>query len=223
MDALELIRIHLELECVGIDANGGLYRISCDHPDDLPRFYVAHHDQGYSRYFRYDLPQFISEQLMALAPATALHDTEAVRIILGQDAPCHEMHVGKSYVFPDSLSPTLYPDAICLNESHREFMERFSPGMNVADKAVYAIITKGQIVSTCESSRENARAGEAWVQTLPAFRGRGYAAQVTAAWAAHLQEQGKIPFYSHKLTNLASQAVARKLGLMQYIADAVYV
>jgi hypothetical protein len=223
MNALELIRIHLELECIGIDDNNNLYQISCANPDDLPRFYIAHHDRGYSRYFRYDLPQFICDQLIALAPPTALHDTEAVRIILAQDAPCQEMHVGKSYVFPASLSPGLYADAVHLNESHRALIDSFSPGMNVTDKAVFAILAEEQVVSTCESSRENERAGEAWVQTLSAFRGRGYAQQVTAAWASHLQQQGKIPFYSHKLTNLASQSVAHKLGLMQYSSDAAYV
>jgi hypothetical protein len=45
---------------------------------------------------------------------------------------------------------------------------------------------------------------------------------VTAAWGCYLLQQGKIPFYSHVVGNLASQAVARSLGLRQYIADVGY-
>src|SRR5262245_16128472 len=95
MNVLELIRIHLELECVGIDSEGYLYRISCADPDDLPRFYVVHHHEGYGRYFRDDLPEYIRDQLLALSPETALRDTEAIRVILAEDTPCHDFHTGK--------------------------------------------------------------------------------------------------------------------------------
>jgi predicted GNAT family acetyltransferase len=80
----------------------------------------------------------------------------------------------------------------------------------------------GQIVSTCQSSRENDLAGEAWVRTLESYRRRGYARQVTAAWGSWLRQHGKTPYYSHRWDNLASQAVAQSLGLIQYIADAGY-
>ena len=38
---------------------------------------------------------------------------------------------------------------------------------------------------------------------------RGLAKQVTAAWAAHAWAQGKLPFYSHRMDNLASEGVAQ--------------
>jgi hypothetical protein len=221
--ALELILIHMELECIGVNENGDLYQFQCADPDDLPRFYVAHHEHGYSRYFQQDLPDYIRDQLLALTPDVALRDTGIVRAILAQDAPCHDFYTGKSYIFPDSIPPHLFADAVRLDESHRPLMEQSSAGMQITDKAVFAIITDGQIVSTCESSRENEHAGEAWVQTLPPYRGRGYARQVTAAWANYIQQQGKTAFYSHKLSNSASQHVAQRLGLIQYIADAGYV
>jgi RimJ/RimL family protein N-acetyltransferase len=165
----------------------------------------------------------IRGQLLALTPDIALKDTEAVRMILAEDRPCSDFHTGKSYIFPDHLPASLFPDVVLLTEAHQACIKSYSPDMNVLDKAVYAVITGEQIVSTCESSRENEYAGEAWVQTLPPFRGRGYAQQVTAAWAHHLQRQGKIPFYSHQLSNLASQRVAQRLGLTQFISDASYV
>lgn len=221
--ALELILLHMELECIGVNENGDLYQFQCANPDDLLRFYVAHHEHGYSRFFQQDLPDYIRDQLLALTPDVGLKDTGVVRVILAQDAPCHDFYTGKSYIFPDSIPPDLFSDAVRLDESHRALMEQFSPGIQITDKAVFAIVTDEKIVSTCESSRENEHAGEAWVQTLTAYRGRGYAQQVTAAWAHELQRQGKTPFYSHKLSNRASQQVAQRLGLIQYIADAGYV
>lgn len=223
MDSVELIKIHLELECIGVNKSSQLHQIPCADPDDLPRFYIAHHDKGYSRYFRQDLAVSICNQLLALAPETALRAREIVQTILAQDTPCTDIHTGKSYVFPDLTESNIESQAVRLDESHRALIEQFSPDMNIVDKAVFAVIIEGRIVSICESSRENARAGEVWVQTVPDFRGRGFAGQVTAAWARHLQQQTKIPFYSHKLSNLASQAVAQQLNLIQYIQDAVYV
>ena len=71
----------------------------------------------------------------------------------------------------------------------------------------------------CYSARLTGRAAEAGVETLETHRGRGYAPAVVAAWAHAVRETGRIPFYSTSWDNLASQAVARKLGLVQYATD----
>ena len=49
--------------------------------------------------------------------------------------------------------------------------------------------------------------------TAEAYRHQGFAQRVVNAWAERLMEQGKTPFYSQKIENLASASLAKKLGL----------
>jgi len=71
----------------------------------------------------------------------------------------------------------------------------------------------GNVVSICHCARLWERGTEAGVWTHPAHRGRGHAAAVTAAWASLAAADGRELFYSTSADNLASQAVAGKLGL----------
>jgi hypothetical protein len=54
---------------------------------------------------------------------------------------------------------------------------------------------------------------EIGVFTFPAFRGRGYAAAVTAGWSSHPSLEGRDLIYSTRLTNRSSRQVAARLGL----------
>jgi RimJ/RimL family protein N-acetyltransferase len=73
----------------------------------------------------------------------------------------------------------------------------------------------GAVASICHTSRLAARSAEAGVWTAPAYRGRGLAPAVTAAWA-NLFDLGKFTlFYSTSADNQASQRVAAKLGLRE--------
>ena len=74
-------------------------------------------------------------------------------------------------------------------------------------------------MSVCRSVRITPAAHEAGVETLPAFRGRGYAPDVVAGWARVVQSLGAMPFYSTSWENTASQAVAKKRHLVPYGTD----
>jgi predicted GNAT family acetyltransferase len=82
-----------------------------------------------------------------------------------------------------------------------------------------AMVVDGAAVSMCSCARLTDRAAQASLETLEAYRGRGYAAVVVAAWARAVRDSGRIPFYSTPHDNVASQAVARKLGLIQYAVE----
>jgi predicted GNAT family acetyltransferase len=97
-----------------------------------------------------------------------------------------------------------------LDEAAREF-ERREPYM--------AVIENGAAVSLGHSSRLTDQAAEAGVETVDAYRGRGYASAVVAGWARTIRATGRIPLYSTSWNNLASQGVARKLRLVQYGTD----
>ncbi|MFC5826580.1 GNAT family N-acetyltransferase [Nonomuraea insulae] len=68
-----------------------------------------------------------------------------------------------------------------------------------------------QVVAICHSARNTPAGAEAGTWTSPAYRGRGYAAITTAAWAELLP--GIQLFYSTSADNHSSQRVAARLGL----------
>ena len=81
---------------------------------------------------------------------------------------------------------------------------------------VLAVSVEGYPVSVCCCARRSSVAAEAGLETATAFRGRGYAPCVTAAWALAVRASGRTPLYSTGLTNRPSLAVAQKLGLRTY-------
>lgn len=217
MNAAELIRAQLALECIGLDEDGLLVRIPGSDPDQIARFYVYRHADGYTRFARHDVPPDIREQLLALAPETAFVDPSTVQRVLEQHRPSGGYAVGRSYVFPETLTPRDFPNVVQLDEIPDTPIDRFVPHLAASpSRPAQVVVVDGCIVSACVSARENEASAEAWVRTLPDFRRQSYARQTTAAWAHRIQQLGKVPFYSHYRDNLASQAVAQSLGLLRF-------
>ncbi len=218
----ELVRLQLELECIGVAAGQTLVRIAGPDPDTIARFYIVRSIDGYYSFLRSDLPASLRKSLAALVIGEAFGDQELVLPLLAPHAPCNNISHFITYVFPDSLSDGDHPNAVRLTDAHWRLLRKYDPKIDLQRHTAFALIADDQIVSTCESSRENARAGEAWVRTIPRFRNRGYARQVTAAWAHYLKQQGKVPFYSHRPNNTASRALAKSLGLIHLFDGVAY-
>jgi hypothetical protein len=223
VDIDRLLKAHLGLECIGVNPDGLLIRIPGPYPDTIPRFYVTRHKNGYMVYVRQDQPEQIRKQLSSLSPEEAFRDHEQIKEIFGKAAPCEEVWEGRSYIFPDTITPADSPNAIQLNANHKRLVNEFDAKLNLLPGPIYAIIVDNHIESACVSSRENELAAEAWVQTSQTHRQRGYGSQVTAAWANNLQKRAKIPFYSHRLGNIDSEGVARRLDLIWFIDDVGYI
>lgn len=76
----------------------------------------------------------------------------------------------------------------------------------------YVVEVGGTVVSVARSSRENEDAAELAVETTGDFRRRGYARQVSHAWASAVISRGKVAFFSHRPENLPSAGLALALG-----------
>jgi hypothetical protein len=83
-----------------------------------------------------------------------------------------------------------------------------------ARQPCFAIVEQERAVAICCSVRVTPTAHEAGVDTLPAYRGRGYAREVVLAWAAAVRQLGCLPLYSTWWGNASSLAVARKAELI---------
>src|SRR5688572_25981879 len=197
----------MALECIGLNSEGRLIRLTCDDPDDIARFYVAQYPDGETeRFYRDDLPPKIISQLNKLPDLGAFMEQKTVKGLLKEHGAVEQMHFGKSYIFPDSLPPA---DAQIQLVTHE-------------NRPAHALILNDRVIAYCQSSREDDQSAEAWVFTEFVHRKHGYAKLVTAAWAADVRQRGKTPFYSHVIENKASQALANALGLKPYIMDIGY-
>ena len=172
---------------------------------------------------RTDVPAKIADELDRLAAAEPpvedfqtppLHAGSYLSLVGGQIA------AGPAFRFPDTLAT---PAGVTLID-RLDLLERNFRGWLASElpwcSPIVAAIDAGYPVSVCFcATRNSALAVEAGVETAPAFRGRGLAARVTAAWACAIRSSGKIPLYSTSWTNAGSLGVARKLGLVQYASD----
>jgi hypothetical protein len=207
-------------------------------PEQTPRFYVARTTWGAWRSLcASDLPAGLTRELTALEPARALREPEVVlRIFSAHRVACDTTWLGRTSRFPalsENAPNDERPPALPLPAGIDVYGEKppsdwFStmPGDVTSAGGFtprqFAILADGLAVTTCESSRESLVAAEAWVRTLPQYRGRGYATRATAAWARDARRRGKEPFYSHHRENAASEGVARALGLLPFLEDAGY-
>ena len=154
------------------------------------------------------------------ALATTPPRLEGVRALLATGAV--EERRGPAWVFPDVLPDPPHrtevlddlPGTATVSELAwvREALESERPLVVARNEA-------GEVVSVCHSPRSTPRAAEAGVETAAADRGRGFAGAVTLGWAAAIRAEGRTPLYSTQWTNVASRAVARKLGLVPYGED----
>lgn len=151
--------------------------------------------------------RYIALLIGRLAPGEA-----TVRKAIESDGPAFE--------FPDTLVQS--PDVVVIEDEQlldRNFSGWVPGEIEAGCAPVMAIVEDGYPVSVCFCARRSDTAAEAGVETAEAYRGRGYAPLVTAAWAHAVRNSGRIPLYSTSWSNKASLAVARKLNLTMYASS----
>lgn len=128
---------------------------------------------------------------------------------------------GPAFLFPDVVKSES-TDSIKITESNKHLLHSYFPEIMFEleyKEPCFAVVRNGSAVSLCCSARQTLTAAEASLMTAEPFRGRGYAIDVSSAWAAEVQNQGRIALYSTSWDNFVSQSVARKLHLVQYGTD----
>ncbi len=194
MNPQSLMLTQLALEGVGFDTDGRLVRAACPQPDVLPRLYLARIRGEWLRYCRFDVPEIERVRLNSLLVSQI--SSEALARICDTDE--REIWQGRSYVFPEHINPL----------SDCEIEERHEG---------FCVVEEGKVVSRAWSSREDDFAAELAVETDEAYRRQGYAKAVASAWAARIIGKGKVAFYSHRVDNWASGALARSLNAVHFM------
>lgn len=191
-----------------------------------PRLFLGRTRAGNVWRFRADLPENLCEELNALCadePAVNIEFNEPARHLetfvrlLEKHAPVQEVSNNFAYQFTEYEKPskrllTVTEDNLEILQGGFEKLIEELP----AWQPFVALVEENRAVSICRSVRITTEAHEAGVETLPDFRGKGYAKDVTAEWARLVRAAGAIPLYSTSWENTASQAVARKLKLKCY-------
>jgi RimJ/RimL family protein N-acetyltransferase len=223
----ELMRIQIAT-LFTLDRAGRLLRVNEPAGAPAPRFFLGRTAAGSEWRCRHDVPDDVVRELHAVCASETLGDEfldppyGAARYaeVLARTAPVKVVEAGPAYRFPAELPAT--SDAVLITNENRELLQPSFAAWydDVAFcQPFMALVQQGQAVSVCASVRVTPAAHEAGVETPAPFRGRGYAARVVAAWARAVRAIGSIPLYSTSWQNTASQAVARKLGLVRYGTD----
>jgi GNAT superfamily N-acetyltransferase len=193
-----LLQISLEYE---LDAESLL--VPFNNSSEQAYYVVYQYASGFLPYYNHELPAEVRTQLDSLGVQAAFTHPEEVRQLISYSyLPCK----GGEDIFWSGHFPRLpelgeQPE-LCHNGDAWSIM----PGELEVSRAI--------------SVRQNERCAEVYVETLPAYRRKGYARQVVAAWVRDIMDRGRVAFYSYKTRNIASAALARSLGVEWY-ADVI--
>ncbi len=226
----------MALQCRALyeaDENGRLTRANepAGGDPEAPRLFLGLTLHGSLWRLRSDLPPATARALSRLAGAEPVPtDLDrlpdrlgALRARLEADAPIRRVWHGPAYRFPDEL-PAFEGVVALTSDADAAGLDAF-PGLRgqlAARLPAFAVVRDGQAVSVAyAATTKRAPDGpvEVGVETAPGHRRQGFAARVVSAFANAVRADGGIPLYSTAHDNRASQAVARKLGLVRYGTD----
>jgi RimJ/RimL family protein N-acetyltransferase len=224
---LELMKLHIDALYTH-DARGRLVNVNEPGDKPAPRVFLGRTSAGHVLRTRADVPDALVADLVRLvetepqhAPlAQRPHCGDAIEALLSNRAPIERVWTGPAYcVDASSLAKPVNTVRVTAQDTQllRTFPDwrdevRFREPFMVAVEA-------GRAVALCCSVRITAAAHAAGVETLPDARRRGYAAQVVVAWAKAVASLGALPLYSTSTDNVASQGVARRLGMHRIGVD----
>jgi len=219
MNPLDYLHIQLRLEGKEV-INGNLLRQVEIVPDEeVPLMAIASLSTNeLVVYYDETLSQELHDELERHIPTLGFPNIDPIIAILQSNNFRLEVGHYKTYVFPEHYKDSEV-DEVKLYPKTDPKIQAFDFGGFT--EQVHAIERDGKIVSACVSAKENHRCGEAWVTTDENYRHQGLAQKVVSIWARDLMLAGKIPLYSHKITNIGSAKLAKRLGLESVFEEIV--
>lgn len=219
MDLSDYLHIQLRLEGKCPVGNGRLRQVESVPDEEMPLMLIAQiADDQILAYYDEALPSELHTEMSKRIQNVTFPTIESLLEFLRSKNISFEVGHYKTYIFPSRFAELLDGNVIRL---HKEDLSVQAFGFDGFSEEVYAIECDGRIISACVSARENEFCGEAWVYTDPEFRKQGNAQKVVGAWAKSLISAGKVPFYSHKIQNIASANLANRLGFQPIFEEIV--
>jgi hypothetical protein len=222
-DYLELVSLRVQAMYVS-DEHSRMTAINQWDGGHAPRFYLGRTATGNIWRFRFDVADELAQEISSLCEmepplrnpmAAPAHQEHYVRL-LAEHAQIESVWSGPAFRFPDAAMRP-HVSVIAINQDNAELLcgglDEWLP--DVARRQPFvAVIEDGRAVSLCTSARITTAAHEAGVETRSEYRRRGHATRAVLAWASAVGAMGAAPFYSTSWDNLASQGLARTLGLV---------
>lgn len=221
-------QVQLELEGLQTVKGDRIVKVPVDHFDverredaEPPKIIAVDFCGEINIFYSILMPEDLVADLEKLDSQSFIKEQEKIADILkrnNQSAEISGLHA--AYTFPGNVNVDL--DNTKIFSGNDEAVRKFDPTFFGRCPTVYAAMQNGEIAACCVSSRESDKAGEAWIFTLPKYRKQGFGLKAVQLWASELQKQGKIPFYTHKADNIASQKLAEKLNLAKVFESVSY-
>ncbi|MEQ8674535.1 MAG: GNAT family N-acetyltransferase [Aggregatilineales bacterium] len=220
--------IQLQVEALFVhDENGRLLRINeQSNPNPAARFVLSRSKSGNLWRTRYDLPPELTAELERLAASEPVltvhteppHHADEYTRLLQTHMPIVSTFSGPGYYLPTNQphdSVMITPENLSVVETHFDWLLT-----ELADcSPVAATVVNDEAVAVCFCARITPKVAEAGVYTAETHRGHGYATNAVRGWMEAVRASGRLPLYGTSWDNLASQAIARKVGAVFYVAD----
>lgn len=216
MTQVELFELLLPLMCKGLDESERLVPVSCRDPEEIPRAVLARLDGRVRLFVRHDVESQTEATIRSYEPDALLLYPSLVKDALGDHVKVERF---RSHTVPAGWPLPATTETRIASGDHPEMLADFFDRsfFDLAYQSpVHVVQVDGVVVSACMSWRETPSAAEAWVATAPRYRKRGYGKVAVAAWALDCHERGRVAFYSHKETNVASASIASSLRLPEW-------
>lgn len=216
MTDLALMKLHIDV-LYQKNHKGALTVINEPPFETAPTVMVGATKEGKVVYFSEEVDDLFKKRVQQIVKETK--DEMIAQIInkMTRRTNLSEFNMGPTYVFPEIKEKS--PKVLHIKEIDKEVLAADFPFIQSdfeVKEPCMIVMEHDRVVSLCCTARHSNEAAEASVFTHEKYRGKGYGAAVTEAWAMAIQQQGKTALYSTTWDNFASQGVAKKLGMRQY-------